>query len=344
MRIAFYDTKPYDKIWFKPMSEKMGFTIKFHEVKLSEDTVMLAKNCDAVCIFVNDDASKNVITQLYELGVKTILLRCAGYNNVDFKEAYGKIHVLRVPSYSPEAVAEYTMALILTINRQIHRAYARTRDFNFNINGLMGVDLHDKTVGVIGTGKIGQMTIDILKGFKMNILAYDLYPNPNLDVKYVNLDQLLMESDVITLHCPLTKETKHIINKESISKMKDNVILVNTSRGALIKTSDLIDGLNNHKFLGVGLDVYEEEDDYFFEDKSNEIIADDDLVRLSTYPNVIITSHQAFFTREAMEAIATVTLNNAKVVENNEHYENEICYQCAKHGKCDKIGGNRNCF
>lgn len=327
MKIAFYDTKPYDKVYFEPLSKDMGHKIKFIEVKLDEDTAILAKDYDAVCIFVNDDARKPVIDKLIEYGVKTILLRCAGFNNIDLKEADGKINVLRVPSYSPEAVAEYTMGLLITVNRQIHRAYVRTRDFNFNINGLMGIDFAGKTVGVIGTGKIGQMMIDILKGFKMNILAYDPYPNPNLDVKYVNLDELLEKSDVITLHCPLTKETKHIINKQSIAKMKDGVILVNTSRGALINTTDLLDGLANKKFLGVGLDVYEEEDEYFFEDKSNDIISDDQLVRLTSYNNVVLTSHQAFFTRDAMKAIATVTLDNALAVDNNQALLNAVKYK-----------------
>ncbi len=324
MKIAFYDTKPYDKVYFEPLGKEAGFTIKFIEVRLDEDTAILAKDYDAVCIFVNDDCNKEVIDKLAEYGVKAILLRCAGFNNVDLKTAEGKIDVLRVPSYSPEAVAEYAMGLIITVNRQIHRAYVRTRDFNFNINGLMGMDLVGKTVGVIGTGKIGQIMIDILKGFKMNILAYDPYPNSNLDVKYVTFDELLKESDVITLHCPLTKETKHIINKQSISIMKEGVILVNTSRGALIDTEDLLEGLSNRKFLGVGLDVYEEEDEYFFEDKSNDFISDDHLIKLTSYNNVVLTSHQAFFTKDAMQAIAEVTLENARAVELGEELTNIV--------------------
>ncbi|MBO5238888.1 MAG: 2-hydroxyacid dehydrogenase [Lachnospiraceae bacterium] len=325
MKIMFYDTKPYDKIWFQPMGEEMGFKIKFQEVKLNEDTAVLAKNYDAVCIFVNDDAGKETIQVLKEIGIRTILLRCAGFNNVDLKAAKDAgIQVLRVPSYSPEAVAEYAMGLLLTVNRQIHRAYVRTRDFNYNINGLMGIDLVGKTAGVIGTGKIGQMMIDILKGFKMNIIAYDPYPVEGLDVEYVDLDQLFERSDVISLHCPLTKDTKHIINKKSISKMKDGVILVNTSRGALINTSDLIDALMERKFTGVGLDVYEEEDAYFFEDKSNDIITDEDLIRLTSFRNVVLTSHQAFFTKDAMEAIARVTLENAKAVEDGLELKNLV--------------------
>lgn len=325
MKIMFYDTKPYDKIWFQPLSEEMGYKIKFQEVKLNEDTAVLARNYDAVCIFVNDDAGKETIKALQEVGIHTILLRCAGFNNVDLKAAKeADIKVLRVPSYSPEAVAEYAMGLLLTVNRQIHRAYVRTRDFNYNINGLMGIDLVGKTAGVIGTGKIGQMMIDILKGFKMRILAYDPYPAKGLDVEYVDLDRLFRESDVISLHCPLTKDTKHIIDKHSIAKMKDGVILVNTSRGGLIDTADLIDGLMKRKFTGVGLDVYEEEDAYFFEDKSNDIITDEDLIRLTSFRNVVLTSHQAFFTKDAMEAIARITMENAKAVEEGTELKNQV--------------------
>lgn len=325
MKIMFYDTKPYDKIWFQPLGEEMGYKIKFQEVKLNEDTAILAKNYDAVCIFVNDDVGKETIKALKELGVGTILLRCAGFNNVDLKAAKeADIKVLRVPSYSPEAVAEYAMGLLLTVNRNIHRAYVRTRDFNYNINGLMGIDLVGKTVGVIGTGKIGQMMIDILKGFKMHILAYDPYPVKGLDAEYVDLDRLFRESDVISLHCPLTKDTRHIINKKNIEKMKDGVLLVNTSRGGLIDTGDLIDALMERKFAGVGLDVYEEEDEYFFEDKSNDIITDEDLIRLTSFRNVILTSHQAFFTRDAMEAIAKVTMENARAVEEGAELKNQV--------------------
>ena len=325
MKIMFYDTKPYDKIWFQPLGEEMGYKIKFQEVKLNEDTAILAKNYDAVCIFVNDDAGKETIKALKKLGVKTILLRCAGFNNVDLKAAKeADIKVLRVPSYSPEAVAEYAMGLLLTVNRNIHRAYVRTRDFNYNINGLMGIDLVGKTAGVIGTGKIGQMMIDILKGFKMHILAYDPYPVKGLDAEYVDLDRLFRESDVISLHCPLTKDTRHIINKKNIEKMKYGVLLVNTSRGGLINTGDLIEALMARKFAGVGLDVYEEEDEYFFEDKSNDIITDEDLIRLTSFRNVILTSHQAFFTRDAMEAIAKVTMENAHAVEEGTELKNQV--------------------
>lgn len=325
MKVMFYDTKPYDRLYFEPMGIEAGLTLKFQEVKLNEDTAVLARNYDAVCIFVNDDCSKAAIRVLRECGVGTILLRCAGFNNVDLKAAQeAGIHVLRVPSYSPEAVAEYAMGLLLAVNRKIHRAYIRTKDFNFNIHGLMGIDLVGKNVGVIGTGKIGQMMIDILKGFKMHILAYDPYPVAGLDVEYVELDRLFEESDVITLHCPLTKDTRHMINKHSIRKMKDGVLLINTSRGALIDTPDLIDALMKRKFAGVGLDVYEEEDEYFFEDKSEDIITDDDLIRLTSFRNVILTSHQGFFTSDALRAIAEVTIANAKAVEDGQELVNQV--------------------
>ncbi|MEE1313832.1 MAG: 2-hydroxyacid dehydrogenase [Lachnospiraceae bacterium] len=329
MKIAFYDTKPYDRIWFEPLAKEKGIEIHFLEAKLNKDTVRLSKDCDAVCIFVNDTADKDVIKALDQYGTRAILLRCAGYNNVDVQAAKNKIHLLRVPSYSPEAVAEYTIGLLLTINRKIHRAYNRTRDFNFSIHGLMGMDLKGKTAGVIGTGKIGQMTIEILKGLKMNILAYDLYPNPSLDVKYVELDELFEQSDVITLHCPLTKETKYLIDKRAIKKMKKDVLLINTSRGGLIQTNDLIEALEQGKFAGVGLDVFEEEEEFFFEDCSDQIITKDAVIKLTSYPNVILTSHQGFFTKEAMKEIAEVTLKNAENLMNNQKnsngiYENEI--------------------
>ena len=329
MKIAFYDTISYDRIWFEPLAKEKGIEIRFLEAKLNKDTVRLSKDCDAVCIFVNDSADKDVIKALDQYGTRAILLRCAGYNNVDIQAAKNKIHVLRVPSYSPEAVAEYTIGLLLTINRKIHRAYNRTREFNFSIHGLMGIDLKGKTAGVIGTGRIGQMTMDILKGLKMNILAYDVYPNPNLDVRYVELTELFEKSDVITLHCPLTRETKYIIDKKAIKRMKEGVILLNTSRGGLIQTKDLIEALEQGKFAGVGLDVFEEEEEFFFEDCSDQIITKDAVIKLTSYPNVILTSHQGFFTQEAMKQIAEVTLQNAQdLMENrkgeNGLYDNEI--------------------
>lgn len=338
MKIAFYDTKPYDKIWFEPIANEKGFEIIFLEEKLNDKTAVLAKGCDAVCIFVNDDAGEKAIMTLKEIGIRAILLRCAGFNNVDLKLAKEQdIVVLRVPSYSPRSVAEYTLGLLLTVNRKIHRAYVRTRDFNYSINGLMGMDLVNQTIGIVGTGKIGQAMLSVIRGLDMRVLLYDPYPLKEIEDKtplaverfgwnleYVSIDTLIRESDVISLHCPLTKDTHHIINSDSISKMKDGVILLNTSRGGLVDTQALLDGLAANKFSGVGLDVYEEEDDYFFEDKSDENITDADLVRLTSYRNVILTSHQAFFTREAMRAIAQITLDNAEHFEKGENLKNIV--------------------
>lgn len=325
MNIAFFGTKPYDKLWFKPLSKEYGHSIRFIESNISEDTIILANGCNAVCVFVNDSVTENIVRKLSTIGIKLILLRCAGFNNVDLKASKDLgITVMRVPSYSPAAVAEFAMASILTVNRQTHRAYSRTRDFNMSINGLMGTDLHGKTAGVIGTGKIGQCMIDIFNGFHMKVLAYDLYPNENLDALYVSLDELFEKSDVISLHCPLTKETKYLINSDSINKMKPGVILANTSRGALIDSLALVDGLKSHKIGAVALDVYEEEDGVFYEDYSNEILHDDTLSRLSTLPNVLITSHMGFFTKEAMQAIAATTLENATAFENGKELANIV--------------------
>lgn len=329
MKIAFYDTKPYDKIWFEPMINEYGYEVKFFDNKLNEDTAVLSRGYDAVCIFVNDNANEKVIKTLYKNGVKIIALRCAGYNNVDFMTAKDKITVVRVPAYSPSAVAEFAAALLLTVNRKTHKAYIRTKDSNFNINGLLGFDLSGKVAGIIGTGKIGQMFIDICKGFKMKVIAYDPYPNKNLDVEYVTLDTLFEKANIISLHCPLTKETHHIINQNSIKKMQDNVLIVNTSRGSLIDTTALIEGLKSKKIGGAGLDVYEEESDIFFEDKSNEIIDDDELARLLAFPNVVMSSHQGFFTREAMQQIAMVTLENLANFEQNK-VKNEVVFERGK--------------
>lgn len=324
MKIAFYSTKPYDKIWFEPLAEQYGFEISFLEAKCDEHTIYLASGHDAVCIFVNDNMTAGMIDALYSMGMKAILLRSAGFNHVDMKAAKGRIPVLRVPSYSPEAVAEYAMALLLTVNRFTHRAYTRTRDFNMSLNGLMGRDLINKTAGIIGTGKIGQAMIRICKGFGMRVLAYDVYPDPKLDVNYVSLNELFEKSDVISLHCPLTKETEYMINASAIERMKQNVYLINTSRGGLIQTEDLIEGLISRKLAGVGLDVYEEEEGIFYEDCSNDIITDENLARLTTFPNVIITSHMGFFTREAMQAIAIETMENAYAVANGMELVNEV--------------------
>lgn len=324
MRILFYGTKPYDKIWFEPLAAEYGYEIHFLEAATSKDTIKLSAGYDAVCIFVNDYLDKDMIDTLVKNGVKGILLRSAGFNHVDIEAAKGRIRVLRVPSYSPEAVAEYALAMLLTVNRYTHKAYTRTRDFNMSIHGLMGVDLYHKTIGIIGTGKIGQSMVQLMSGFQMEILAYDPYPVSGLPVQYVELDELFRRSDVISLHCPLTKETQHIINEESIAKMKDSVYLVNTSRGGLIHSESLIQGLLAGKFKGVGLDVYEEEDGVFYEDCSTQIMQDEVLARLVTFPNVLITSHMGFFTEEAMKAIASETLKNAQAVEQNLKSQNAV--------------------
>lgn len=325
MKIAFYSTKPYDKIYFEPFSKEYNISIRFFEVPCNEETISLTKGYDAICIFVNDYLTAQMIKELKNMKVKAILLRSAGFNHVDINAACQcDIPVLRVPSYSPEAVAEFAMALLLTVNRQTHRAYTRTRDFNMSIHGLMGTDLYGKTAGVIGTGKIGQAMIRILKGFGMKVLAYDPYPNLDLDISYETLENVFRNSDMITLHCPLTPETKHMISAETIAWMKDGVYLINTSRGDLIRTEELIEGLLQKKFAGVGLDVYDEEDGVFYEDNSNEIMEDQQLARLLTFPNVLVTSHMSFFTNEAVRAIAEVTLKNAKAVDKGEKLENLV--------------------
>lgn len=343
MKIAFFDTKQYDKSSFEKYRKQFGVEIKYFETKLNEDTTNLAKGFDAVCVFVNDVINSQVINDLYELGVKVVLLRCAGFNNVDMKCAHGKIHVFRVPAYSPYAVAEHAIAMLLTSIRRIHKAYIRTRDFNFNLNGMTGFDLYDKTVGVIGTGKIGKVFVDICLGFGMKVLAYDKYPSNDLEtndkVKYVSLDELFSNSDIISLHCPLTEETYHLIDKNTIKKCKDHVVIINTSRGALVDAEALLEGIKNRKIGAACLDVYEEEADFFFEDFSGHIVEDDTLARLISMPNVIVTSHQAFLTEEALENIAETTINNFVGFMNNKEYTNEVCYrngniEDCKDGKC----------
>ena len=322
MKILFYGTKNYDQQFFdKLLPEYPGISIKYIEANLQEETAALSKGYDAVCAFVNADISAPVVKVLCGCGVKLILMRCAGYNNVDLKTAEEcNIAVMRVPGYSPEAVAEHAMALALTANRHTHKAYIKCRENNFALNGLMGVNLFRKTAGIVGTGKIGQAMARICKGFGMKVIAYDMYPNPSLDfVEYVSLDELLKESDLISLHCPLTEETKHMINADTIAKMKDGVILVNTSRGGLIRTDDLIEGIRSHKFFAVGLDVYEEETDFVYEDMSEKIMPTSLIQRLLSFPNVTMTSHQGFFTEEALTNIAETTLENARdFMEGNE--------------------------
>lgn len=325
-KILFYDVKPYDKEFFDALNTK--YQIEYIESKLSAKTAVLAKGFDGVCAFVNDEIDKEAIDILYDGGVRVIAMRCAGYSNIDFKAAYKKINVLRVPAYSPHAVAEHTMALLLGINRKIHKAYNRTKEFNFSIAGLTGVDLYGKTVGVIGTGKIGKAFISICKGFGMKVLAYDLYPAQNADFEYVKLDYLLKNSDVISLHCPLTEETNKIIDSDAFSKMKKGVYLLNTSRGMLIDSEALLEALNNGTVKAAGLDVYEEESDLFFEDNSDTLIKDDVLSLLVSKQNVLLTSHQAFLTKEALEAIANVTLSNLDAFFEGKPLENEVCYHC----------------
>ena len=309
MKLAFFDTKPYDIPGFERYALPAGIEIKFFEPGLNIDTVSLAAGFDAVCVFVNDVVSADVVQKLYELGVKAIVLRCAGFNNVDIKDCQGKLRVFRVPAYSPHAVAEHAIALLLTVNRHTHKAHNRTREFNFSLQGLTGFDLYGKAVGIIGTGKIGKVFADICKGFGMKILAYDKYPNPELGLEYVPLEELFVQADILSLHCPLTEETNHLINADSLSRMKDGVVIVNTSRGGLVNTEDLIAGIKSGKVGAAALDVYEEEGELFYEDFSGHIVQDDKLVRLIAMPNVIVTSHQAFLTREALDNIAQTTVN-----------------------------------
>ena len=315
MKILFYDAKKYDKESFdKVAGEYKNIEIEYTDSDISEATAKYAKGFEGVCAFVNSNLSENVIKALAENGVKLILLRCAGFNNVDIKACkQAGITVLRVPGYSPEAIAEHAMALALACNRHIHKAYIKVRENNFSLVGLTGVNFHNKTAGIIGTGKIGAAMCRICKGFGMKVIAYDIYENPDLDfVEYVTLDELLEKSDLISLHCPLTDDSYHMINKKTIKKMKNNVVLVNTSRGALIDTEGLIKGIREHKFHSVGLDVYEEETDNVFENREDDILESSITSRLLSFPNVIVTSHQAFLTDEALEAISYTTMENAK--------------------------------
>mgnify|MGYP000511887578 FL=1 len=327
-KIAFFGAKPYDIASFDKVNEKYNYDIRYYKGHLNPNNVVLTQDTDAVCIFVNDTADAAVIDAMVDNGVKLLALRCAGFNNVDLKAAKGKLPVVRVPAYSPYAVAEYSLALMLSLNRKIHRAYWRTRDGNFSLNGLMGFDMHGKTIGIIGTGKIARILIRLLKGFGMRILAYDLYPDMKFageeGISYVSLDELYRESDIISLHCPLTDQTKYMIDKDSIDKMKEGVMIINTGRGQLINTNDLIEGLKEKKIAAAGLDVYEEEGEYFYEDKSDKIIDDDVLARLLSFNNVIVTSHQAFFTKEALHNIAETTLQNIEDFRCHRPLVNEV--------------------
>ncbi len=314
MRVAVFSTKPYDRRFFEAANARYGHRITFLEPRLTAATAPLAEGHDAVCPFVHDDVGADVVHGLADRGVRLIALRCAGYNHValDAAEARG-LTVVRVPAYSPHAVAEHTLALILSLNRRIHRAYNRVREANFAIDGLLGFDLNGKTAGVVGTGRIGGLVAGLLRSFGCEVLAYDIARNPECErrgVRYVSLDELLPACDLVTLHCPLTPETHHLISADGVGRMKDGAMLINTSRGALIDAPAVIDGLKSGKLGSVALDVYEEEGDVFFEDLSNKVLQDDVLARLLTFPNVLITSHQAFFTQEAMENIAETTLTN----------------------------------
>jgi D-lactate dehydrogenase len=324
MKVAFFDTKPYDTPSFEKFGKNNNIKFKFYETKLNEDTAELAKGCEAVCVFVNDTVNAAVIDKLCALGVKVLALRCAGYNNVDIKYAKDKIKVVSVPAYSPYAVAEHATALLLTSIRRVHKAYIRTRDHNFSLNGLTGFDLHGKTVGVVGTGKIGRIFINICRGFGMNVIAYDKFPAKESDIEYVELDELFSRSDIISFHCPLTDETYHMIDSKSIDKLKKGVVIINTSRGALIDAEALLEGIKARKIGAACLDVYEEEADVFFQDFSGHIIADDTLARLISMPNVIVTSHQAFLTEEALSNIAETTVNNIIACHKGEECPNEL--------------------
>lgn len=321
--VSVFDTKPYDREYFlgSALADKIEF--KFHDFRLEEITAEAAKGCQAACIFVNDTADRATLEKLANADVKHLALRCAGFNNVDLQAAHELgITVTRVPSYSPHAVAEHTIALLLSLNRKIHRAYNRVRELNFSLGGLVGFDLHGKTAGVIGTGRTGRITAEIFQGFGMRVLLCDPYPNQlwaqEHDFPYVELPELYAKSDVITLHAPLTPETQHLINSESIGKMKHGVTLINVSRGALIDTTALIEALKTRQVGGVALDVYEEEEGVFFEDLSGQVLHDDELARLLTFPNVLITAHQAFLTQEALHEIARVTTENVVRIGDGE--------------------------
>ncbi len=328
-KVVFFGSQPYDEVSFNENNTSFGYELQYYKGHLSRNNAILARGAEVVCIFVNDTADAETLHILAGCGVRLLALRCAGYNNVDLEAARREgIAVVRVPAYSPYAVAEHTVALMLSLNRKIPRATWRTRDGNFSIHGLLGFDMHGKTAGIIGTGKIARILIRILRGFGMKILAYDVYPDHDFarqhQVTYVTLDELYRQSDIISLHCPLTEETRYMIDETAISQMKDGVMIINTGRGQLIHTYDLIQGLKRKKVGSAGLDVYEEEGDYFFEDQSDRIMDDDILARLLSFNNVIVTSHQAFFTQEALENIATTTLQNIEDFRQGKELINEV--------------------
>lgn len=328
MKIVFFDSKSYDEEVFRRINKQYQYDLRFFKEHLNIDTVSLANGADVVCIFVNDSCDKAVIKALCGYGVRMIALRCAGYNNVDLVAAEPCIKVVRVPAYSPHAVAEFTVGMMLALNRKIARAVVRTRSGDFSLQGLMGFDMYGRTCGIMGTGRIAQCVIPILHGMGMKILAYDLSPDKDLinkyQVEYCTLSQFFRQSDIISLHCPLTAQTRYVINHKSIEMMKKGVMIVNTGRGRLIHSKALIDGLKSGKIGYAALDVYEEESDYFYEDCSDSIIDDDVLARLLSFNNVLVTSHQAFFTREAMENIAITTLQNIHLYFENGELQNEV--------------------
>lgn len=326
MKVTFFSSKPYDKEFFDKVNQDFNFELDYFETHLGPHILNVVDHSDAVCAFVNDTLNAEVLESLSTKGVKYIALRCAGFNNVDLEAAKRLgMRVCRVPAYSPEAVAEHAMAMILTLNRKTHKAYNRVREQNFSLNGLMGFNLYQKTIGVIGTGNIGKAFAKIAKGFGAKILAYDIAESQelkDLGIEYVSLDRLLSESDIISLHCPLMDSTHHLINRDSISKMKENVMIINTSRGGLIDTKAVIDGLKSKHIGYLGIDVYEQEEKLFFRDLSHTIIEDDTIQRLMSFPNVLVTAHQAFFTEEALHQIATSTLSSLSHFEKNEEFEN----------------------
>lgn len=335
IKLAFFDTKAYDREAFDA-AQTEGISITYFDTRLDKTTARLATGFDAVCLFVNDSADREVIDILYRGGVRLIALRCAGFNQVDVEAAFGKIHVVRVPSYSPEAIAEHTAALLLTSVRRIHKAYNRTREYNFSLQGLTGFNLYGKTVGVVGTGKIGRAFIRICRGFGMRVLAYDPYPAELPGVENVTLDELFARADILSLHCPLTEENRHLLNRETLARCRRGVVVINTSRGGLIDAVALLDAIKKKQVGAACLDVYEEEADLFFHDKSGHILRDDILARLLSMPNVIVTSHQAFLTEEALGSIAETTLDNIRAFFRDGRTENEICYRCASLDGCRK--------
>ena len=331
MRIGVFSTKRYDRTFLTNANVTHGHKLTFLEARLSEETISLVEDFDAVCVFVNDHVNARVLAGLHERGVKLVALRCAGFNNVNLRAAseYG-IKVVRVPAYSPNSVAEHTLGLMLCLNRQFHRAYNRVREGNFSLDGLMGFDLCRRTIGVVGTGKIGETLCHLLTGFRTRVLAYDVVANPactELGVEYVDFDTLLEECDIVSLHCPLNPDTHHLINDASIELMRDGAMLINTSRGGLLDTKAVIRGLKHGKIGSLGLDVYEEEDDLFFEDLSSNVLQDDVFARLLTFPNVVITGHQAFFTEEALTNIAHTTITNATEFCTSAICRNEVVWQ-----------------